>query len=95
MNSGFDWSIEKNQRLIYERGISFEDVVAAIERGGLLNVRSHPNQDRYPGQMVYYVEIDNYVYVVPLNVRDDGSPFLITIIPSRKATRDYLRRRET
>ena len=95
MNAGFDWSIEKNQRLINERGVSFEDVVAAIERGGLLNVRRHSNQDRYPGQMVYYLEIDNYVYVVPLSVRDDGNPLLITIIPSRKATRDYLSRRGT
>ena len=92
MNVGFDWSNEKNRQLINERGVSFEDVVAAIEHGRLLDVRRHPNQDRYPVQMVYYVEIDDYVYVVPLVVRSDGSPFLKTIIPSRKATRDYLRR---
>ncbi len=92
MNVGFDWSNEKNRQLINERGVSFEDVVAAIEHGRLLDVRRHPNQDRYPVQMVYYVEIDDYVYVVLLVVRSDGSPFLKTIIPSRKATRDYLRR---
>ena len=92
MNVGFDWSNEKNRQLINERGLSFEDVVAAIEHGRLLDVRRHPTQDRYPVQMVYYVEIDDYVYVVPLVVRSDGSPFLKTIIPSRKATRDYLRR---
>ena len=92
MNVGFDWSNEKNRQLINERGVSFEDVVAAIEHGRLLDVRRHPNQDRYPVQMVYYVEIDDYVYVVPLVVRSDGNPFLKTIIPSRKATRDYLRR---
>ena len=92
MNVGFDWSNEKNRQLINERRVSFEDVVAAIEHGRLLDVRRHPNQDRYPVQMVYYVEIDDYVYVVLLVVRSDGSPFLKTIIPSRKATRDYLRR---
>ena len=57
-----------------------------------LDVRTHPNRERYPSQMVYYVKINDYVYVVPFVVRGDGSAFLKTIIPSRKATREYLGR---
>ncbi|MCY4110757.1 MAG: BrnT family toxin [Chloroflexi bacterium] len=93
MSAGFDWSTEKNRQLIEQRGVSFESVVAAIEQGGLMDVLEHPNQDRYPGQMIYVVDIDAYVYLVPHVLQDDGTRFLKTIIPSRKATRDYRRRR--
>ena len=92
MDGGFDWSTEKNQRLIEQRGVSFEIVVAAIEQGGLMDVLEHPNQDRYPGQMIYVVDIDAYVYLVPYVLQADGTRFLKTLIPSRKATRDYGRR---
>ena len=74
-----------------ERAVSFERVVSAIEQGGLVDVLEHPNQDRYPGQLVYVVEIDDYMHLVPLVMQPDGTQFLKTIIPSRKATRDYRR----
>lgn len=93
MDVGFDWSTEKNQQLMERRGISFERVVSAIERDGLLDVLEHPDQTRYPGQMIYVVEIDEYVSLVPFVTQADGTRFLKTIIPSRKATRDYGRRK--
>lgn len=46
---------------------------------------AHPNQERYPGQMIYVVDIDNYLYLVPFVTEPDGTIFLKTIIPSRKA----------
>ena len=93
MDESFDWSAEKNRQLVEQRGVSFEIVVSAIERGGLLDVMDHPNQDRYPGQLIYAVEINEYVYLVPLVQESNGTRFLKTIIPSRKATREYLERR--
>ena len=90
--SSFDWNTSKNRQLIDERGISFEKVVSAIEQGGLLDVVEHPNRHRYPGQQIYVVEIEGYVYLVPFVAEADGKRFLKTIIPSRKATRDYRRR---
>ena len=95
MGVGFDWSTEKNQRLVDERGVSFERIVSAIEHGGLVDVLEHPNQDRYPGQMIYVVEVSEYIHLVPCVMQTDGTRFLKTIIPSRKATRDYRRRRST
>ena len=74
-------------------GVSFECVVSAIEQGGLVDVLEHPNQDRYPGQLIYVVEIDEYLNLVPFVTQPDGTRFLKTIIPSRKATRDYRSRR--
>ena len=92
MSVSFDWSTEKNQWLIEQRGLSYERVVSAIEQGGLVDVLEHPNQDRYPGQMIYVVEIDEYLHLVPFVTQADGTRFLKTIIPSRKSMRDYRRR---
>ena len=93
MGGGFDWSTEKSQWLLEARGISFERVVSAIEQGGLIGVLTHPNQDRYPGQLIYVVDIQQYVHLVPFVIQADGTRFLKTIIPSRKETRKYQRRR--
>jgi uncharacterized DUF497 family protein len=87
------WNAEKNEALTSERGISFERIVVAIESGGLLDILSHPNQSKYPGQRVLVVACDHYVYLVPY-VEKEEYFFLKTAIPSRKATRDYLKQGE-
>ncbi|MFZ1039809.1 MAG: hypothetical protein WAN58_00665 [Anaerolineales bacterium] len=90
----FSWSEEKNEFLKAERQISFEDVVFYIEQGFLLDVLEHPNQEKYKGQKIFVVQIDDYVYLVPFVVpfvEDDHEVFLKTIIPSRKATKKYLK----
>lgn len=84
----YDWSDEKNERLKQERGVSFEDVVFHLARGGLLDVIAHPNQRRYPGQRIFIVNVEGYACLVPF-VEDDEVIFLKTIIPSRKATKQY------
>jgi len=88
------WSPDKNEALKAERGISFEHVVVAIESGGPLDVLAHPNPAKYPHQRTLVVAADNYVYLVPF-LENGDSYFLKTIIPSRKATRDYLNRGES
>ena len=92
MRIAFAWNGERNRQLIEERGISFEVIVVAIGRGDLVDLVEHPNQERYPGQMVHAVEVGNYLYLVPFVLESDGTRFLKMIIPSRKATRDYGRR---
>ena len=84
----FHWNPQKNEQLKASRGVSFEDVVLAIESGGLLDIVEHPNSRRYPNQGVYVVAIASYVYLVP-HVEEPEYVFLKTIIPSRKAARDY------
>ena len=95
VTAGFDWNLDKNRQLAEQRGISFERVISAIEQGGLVDVVEHPNQARYPRQRVYVVDIDGYCHLVPFVTGADGTRFLKTIIPSRKATRDYQRRRSS
>lgn len=85
----FRWDPEKNERLKASRGISYEEIVLAIEEGGLLDILVHPNQKRYPGQVVLVVGHRGYVHLVP-SVEESEYYFLKTIIPSRKATRNYM-----
>ncbi len=88
----FRWSETKNAELRRSRAVSFEEIVSAIATGGLRDVLRHRNAARYPRQSVLVVEWRDYAYLVPF-VEEPGFYFLKTIIPSRKATRDYLRKR--
>jgi uncharacterized DUF497 family protein len=84
-----NWNSTKNQQLIAERGISFEDVVFCIQQGRLLDDVEHPNSDKYPGQRIFVVNIDDYAHLVPY-VENRKEIFLKTVIPSRIATKQYL-----
>ncbi|MEW5721029.1 MAG: BrnT family toxin [Chloroflexota bacterium] len=85
----FAWSEEKNRQLQVERGVSFEEVIAAIASGTVLDIVEHPNQDRYPNQRIFIVQLRAYAWLIPF-VESDDEIFLKTIIPSRKATKQYL-----
>lgn len=85
----FRWSPEKNDVLKEQRGVSFESMVVAIEAGGLRDILAHPDEQKYPRQRVLVVAHDSYACLVPF-VEEDDYFFLKTVIPSRKATRDYL-----
>ena len=85
----FDWSPEKEQWLKEVRGLNFQHLIYHIERGDLLDVRKHPNSEKYPSQRILLVRMDGYVYVVPY-VQDGEVLFLKTIIPSRKETKRYI-----
>jgi len=87
------WGPEKNEQLVLERGTSFEQMVVAIEAGGLLDILAHTNPSKYPRQRVLVVACDGYAYLVPF-VEEEDHFFLKTVIPSRKATRDYLNQGE-
>jgi len=84
------YSLEKNEILKSTRGISFEDVILALEEGYLLDDIEHPNKEKYPNQNIFIILIvvKDYVYLVPY-VEDESSIFLKTIIPSRKMNKKY------
>jgi uncharacterized DUF497 family protein len=86
----FNWDAEKNQKLREVRGVSFEEAIFAIERGQLLDILEHPNREKYENQKIFVVKIYNYVWLIPF-VENETEVFLKTIIPSRKATKQYLR----
>ncbi|MDY6905834.1 MAG: BrnT family toxin [Thermodesulfobacteriota bacterium] len=85
----FSWNPEKNELLARERGITFDEIVQRIDAGAKVIETDHPNPKKYPNQKILIVDVDGYAYLVPYVVDEDGY-FLKTIIPSRKATRQYL-----
>ena len=83
------WNPAKNVELMRERGISFEEILSCVEQGGLVITLEHPNQRKYPNQRIWVVKVRGYAYLVPL-VESESELFLKTIMPSRKATKQFL-----
>jgi len=85
----YDWDPQKNDFLKGTRNTCFEAVIVHLGRGDIWRIADHPNQGKYPVQRLFFVVIDNYIYIVPFEMRDEVI-WLVTIIPSRKATKRYL-----
>ena len=86
----FSWNSEKERKLQAEtsrNGVTFADCVVAIADGRIFDVRPHPT---IPHQRLAILNIENYAYVVPFVIEDDGTWFLKTVFPSRKETALYL-----
>lgn len=79
----FDFNEEKNQLLLRERGVTFQEVIAVLLSEGALADFPHPNTTRYPHQRILVVEMNDYTYCVPY-VRDGTRLFLKTIFPNRE-----------
>ena len=88
----FKWNADKNLLLKQNtsRAVCFEDIVSAIENGGVLDDIEHKNSAKYPHQRMYVILYNDYVYGVPYG-RYEESVFLKTIYPSRKLTGIYLK----
>jgi hypothetical protein len=84
----YEYSAEKNLKLLREREIGFEDIIALLDSKGPLGVINHPNKTKYPHQKIYIVDINGYVYLVPFE-KHGSKAILKTIYPSRKMTRLY------
>lgn len=89
----FDWNPEKNEELKAKRGISFEEIALLLGNGEAWRVAEHWNKSKYPRQSVFFLPIDGYIYLIPY-VEDDDTIFLKTAIPSRKATKAFLKELE-
>jgi len=74
-----------------KRDICFEQIVMHIDKGDLVDIIANPNQNKYPGQKILIVDINGYIWLVPFVQEQENVYFLKTIIPSRKATKKYLR----
>lgn len=89
----FDWDPKKNELLKETREISFEAIIVHLGRGDIWKVAKHPDQNQYLGQQFFFVIVDDYIYIVPFEIREDVI-WLVTIIPSRKATKEYQKERD-
>jgi uncharacterized DUF497 family protein len=86
----FRWDSEKNAKLrsnVDRGGVGFEEMVAAIESGDLLDTIQNPSS-MHPEQQMFVIGIGGYAYCVPF-VEDEADIFLKTIFPSRRLTAIY------
>ena len=84
----YEWDPKKNEWLKQERHISFEKIVFHLSQGDVWRTADHPDQENCPGQRIYFVVVEDYIYLVPHIIENDYI-FLKTITPSRKATKAY------
>lgn len=88
MNKPINYNEEKNQLLLIQRGIGFEDVIDKLLSGAILGKKMHPNKDKYPNQKIFILELDGYICYIPF-VESENEIFLKTIIPSRKLNKEF------
>jgi uncharacterized DUF497 family protein len=87
-----EWDEAKNALLKRLRGISFEEIVETLAKEGPLWIKEHPRPEKYPGQKLFAVSIESYVFIVPIEETDEKIIFK-TIYPSRRATRAHRKSR--
>ena len=89
----YEWDPKKNEWLKRNRCISFEQIIFHLSQGNVWRIADHPDQRKYSGQKLYFVVVEDYVYIVPYK-QEKEYVFLKTVIPSRKATREYKKEME-
>ena len=91
----FDYNPEKDRWLRENRGIGFEEIIGAVDSGGLIADIKHPNKLKYPNQRILAVKIKNYMFAVPY-VYDTKRKlkFLKTIYANRRMTKKYIKKYE-
>jgi uncharacterized DUF497 family protein len=80
------WDDGKNNKLITERNISFDEISDIILREEYLDVLENPNRK---DQMIFIVRLNEYIYVVPFIIDENENIILKTAYPSRKFSRKY------
>ena len=91
MKYTIEYSAEKDILLRELRDVGFEDIIEAIEEEKLLDDIDHFNQDKYPNQRIYIVQIKKKVYAIPYVLDEKRKAvFLKTIYPSRDLRKKYL-----
>ena len=80
------WSEQKNQWLLENRGISFQELSELILGSGLVDIIESPGRNQ---QQAFVVRLQGYIWVVPFVLENEGSIFLKTAYPSRKMTSRY------
>lgn len=80
------WDIEKNRKLIAERGLSFETFAALILEKKYLAILKNPTRGN---QKIFVIPFQNYTYIVPFTIDKSRNIILKTVFPSRKYHKIY------
>ena len=85
----YRYNDEKNELLIAKYGFGFDELMEIVSQGGVFRILQHPNQNQYSHQQVLHIPYNKYIYIIPFVIESDGTWFLKTFYPSRKAKKEY------
>jgi len=80
------WDQNKNDWLILNRGISFEEISDRIINGNYLEILENPTREN---QQYFILDINRYIWVVPFFINENDQIILKTAFPSRKFHKRY------
>ena len=80
------WDEAKNNKLISERNISFDEISQVILREEYLDILENPN---HVDQKIFIINLKQYIYAVPFIIDDEENIILKTAFPSRKFNKIY------
>jgi len=80
------WDQNKNEWLILNRGISFEEISDNILNNDYLEILENPTREN---QQYFIMNINNYIWVVPFLINQLDQIVLKTAFPSRKFHKKY------
>ena len=83
------WDKEKNEKLILERNISFDEISQMIMDDQYIDIIENPVRE---GQMYFVMEIQDYTWIVPFIIDEDDNIVLKTAYQSRKYHKKYRRK---
>ncbi len=83
----FDWNKEKDKILQHKRGITFLEIVNALQHGKLVDIIENQSSN-FDNQKCFLVDIDDYIWVIPF-VENGEEIFLKTAFKSRKYQKIY------
>ena len=86
------WDSEKNNKLIAQRGLSFDIFASLILEKKYLDILKNPSREE---QKIFIVPFQKYTYVVPFLIDDEQNIILKTIFPSRKYHKIYGEKNES
>ena len=80
------WDNGKNEWLMLNREISFEEISEKILNDDYLDVIENPVRDN---QFYFIMEIEKYIWIIPFIIDEDENIILKTAFPSRKYQKKY------
>ncbi|MFQ5709592.1 MAG: toxin [bacterium] len=80
------WDENKNVKLKLERNVSFEQISRIILEGDFIDILNHPKKH---DQMIFVIEINDYIHAVPFVIDENENIILKTAFPSRKLHKKY------
>ncbi len=80
------WDEDKNNKLITERNISFNEIAEILLREKYLDILENPNRK---DQLIFIICLQDYIYAVPFIIDENENIILKTAYPSRKFNKIY------